>query len=109
MWSLPGALLWIPTVVNLLILVPMLELHWERYYYHGPKNTAQGEMGPFTLILLISAPMAVLLLLGWFVLFLVRLRYPRHPQEERQRGVIALAIGNVIAPLLLLFALMALA
>lgn len=99
MWSLPGALMWIPTTLNILIAAYVLELGWERAI--GVPNTAQGEMGPFLVILGVSAPIAVLVFLGWLVLFVIRLRVPRDPQAPRQPGLTALAIGNVVAPLLL--------
>lgn len=100
-----NVLLRVPTAINLLVAIPILQLHWERYYAHGPKNTAQGEILPFTLILFISTPMAALLLLGWAVLLIVRLWRQRDPQEKQPRSVIALAIANILAPLALLVAL----
>ena len=109
MGSLPGALLWGPTVLNLLVLTSILSLHWERYYYDGPKNTAQGEMLPFMLILLVSAPMAVAVVIGWIVVFMARLRKPKAWLEKHPRSVIALAIANILAPFMLIAALVMLA
>ena len=103
MWSLPGALIWLPTAANAFIAAEILELSWERA--RGGGNTAQGEIGPFMHIIAISAPIAVVILLGWAVLAVLRANVQRSPEEKPHPGVTALAILNVGAPVLLYFGL----
>jgi hypothetical protein len=103
-WSLPGALMWLPTAVNAFIAAEILQLSWERARHLG--NTAQGEIGPFMHIIAISGPIAVVILVGWAVVAVMRARVPRDREAPRQRGVVALALINAVAPVLLWYGLM---
>ena len=103
MWSLPGAIMWLPTAVNALIAAEILHLSWERG--RGVGNTAQGEIGPFVHVIAISAPLALAVLLGWSIVAVLRAKVPRDREAPRQRGVAALALINVVAPVLLWFGL----
>ena len=106
MWSLPGSLMWLPTAVNALIAAEILELSMERF--RGAGNTAQGEIGPFMHIIAISAPIAIAVLVGWAILAVMRAKIPADRDAKNQRGVMALAIINVLAPVVLWFGLVCL-
>jgi hypothetical protein len=100
-WSLPGALLWLPTLVNAYIAAEILELSWARS--RSLAGTALGELGPFMHITVISAPIAVAIAVGWAALLAMRARVPADPAVSRQRGAMTLAFINIIAPVLLWF------
>jgi hypothetical protein len=68
-------------------------------------NTAQGEIGPFMHIGAISAPIAVAVAIGWGILALMRTKVPPDREAPTQRGARALALINVVAPVLLWFGL----
>ena len=52
-------------------------------------------------ILATSVPLSAVLLLGWGVLAVLRMRVPRNPESQRQPGVLSLALLNIAAPVLL--------
>lgn len=103
MWSLPGAFLWVPTLANVFIGAEIAHLSWERW--RGVTNTAQGEIGPFMHILMVSIPSAIAVLIGWAMLAVMRSRVPPDREAPIQRGASALALVNVAAPVLLWFGL----
>src|SRR5476651_2702444 len=98
MWTFPGVLLWLPTAVNAFLGAEILRFAWEAR--HG-YNMAQGDMQIAGHILVGSVPLSALLLLGWAVLAVLRMRAPPGPDSTREPGVLALAILNIIAPVLL--------
>jgi hypothetical protein len=106
MWSFPGSLLWLPTAINLVIVAEILRLSWERF--KGTGNTAQGELGPFMHIIVISIPIAITILLGWIILAVLHAKVLPHSHGTLNPGVVVLALSNVAAPALLWFALLSL-
>lgn len=103
MWTFPGAVMWLPAAVNAFIAVEILQLSWQRT--HGGYNTAQGEIEPFMHIIAISVPIALLILLGWAVLTVLRAKVPHSGETSQPRGILMLASVNVAAPVLLWFGL----
>jgi hypothetical protein len=98
MWRFPGVLLWLPTAVNAFLGAEILRFAWEAR--HG-YNMAQGDMQIAGHILVGSVPLSALLLLGWAILAVLRIKVPPSPELRREPGVRALALVNIVAPVLL--------
>ena len=103
MWSFSGAVLLLSTAVNAFIAAEILQLSWQRT--RGGYSTAQGEIEPFMHIAAICAPIALLLLVGWAVLVVMRANVPHGFEPSRRIGILLLASVNVAAPVLLWFGL----
>ena len=102
-WKLPGILLWLPTAANAAIGALIFDLWWDRTRHVG--NTAQGEIGPFMLIIAVSAPIAAVVLIGWGTLAIMRAKVPSNREANQERGPIVLALVNVVAPFVLFYCL----
>lgn len=97
--SFPSSLLWLPTAINVFIAAEILCLYWERF--SGVGNTAQGEIGPFMHIIGISTPIALVIVVGWVALAVLRANVHQDRETPNQRGALALALFNIAAPALL--------
>ena len=107
MWRLPGSLLWLPTAVNAFIAMEIFQIWWERWGPSGhlSAGTAQAELGPYFHILMVSAPISIVLLLGWAILAVMRQRVPSPADAPKGRDITILALANIVAPIPLLLAL----
>jgi hypothetical protein len=95
--------LWLPTAVNAFIGALIFDIWLDRARHVG--NTAQGEIGPVMLIIAVSAPIAVIVFVGWVIVGVMRAKVPANPETKQERGPIVLAILNMVAPFALLYCL----
>ena len=103
MWTLPGALMWVPTTVNGYLLAEILQLWWQRR--QGGYNTAQGDFEIWMHIMAASVPIAGLLLIGAGVFAVMGRTVGTSFVLARTPGVRTLLALNISAPILLYFAL----
>ncbi len=96
--ELPGAILWVPTLINLFIAAEIGQLWWERS--GGVHNSAQGEMGPYFHIIGISAPGAAVLVIGWVALVVLGAA-SRGGARAPNWALRSVAAGNIAAPVVL--------
>jgi hypothetical protein len=103
MWTLPSALLWLPTTVNAFLAAEIVQLWWQQS--RGGNNTAQGDFEIAMHIAAASVPISAVLLVGAAILWVMRRTVRPAPELRRSPGVAALLTLNVVAPVLLYFAL----
>jgi hypothetical protein len=103
MWTLPGALMWVPTSVNGYLLAEIAQLWWQRR--QGGYNTAQGDLEIWMHIMAASVPIAGLLLIGAGIFAVMGRTVGAGFALARTPGLLALLALNVTAPVLLYFAL----
>lgn len=102
-WSLPGALLWLPTAVNGFLAVEIVQLWWQRR--HGGYNTAQGDFAVGMHIAAASLPIAALLIVGAVALLILRRAVGRSAGPAGSHGVYVLLAVNIAAPVVLYYGL----
>ena len=102
-WSLPGALLWLPAAVNAYLAAEILQLWWQQR--HGGYNTAQGDFAIGMHIAAASLPIAVLLIVGTVIPLIMRRAVGRSAGSAGSHGVYALLAVNIAAPVVLYYGL----
>jgi hypothetical protein len=97
-WTLPGALLWLPTGVNAFVVAEIVQLWWEG-------RRAQADLEIALHILAMSVPMSVVLLVGVVVFLIMRRSVGARLSAALSRGVSILLVLNIAAPFILYYGL----
>ena len=101
-WSAPGAFLWVPVLVHVVIGIEIAQLALDRA--RGMRDGFDG-FDPTWHILLISVPVASAVAVGWAVMALLKRKVNPHTQTRGSPGCVRLGLLAVFGPALLFLAL----